>query len=435
MALMNASIGQQLRQARQARDLTLEQVAFETHIRAHYLEAIEAGDYDRLPSLVQVRGFLRIYAGFLGLDPEPLVAMALNGGNSPLPIEQPTEPSGAPALQPSLPPDQAEACFIEVGQKIRRQRELLGLSLEDVERHTHLRLHNLRALETGALDELPSPVQGRGMLNNYAVFLGLDPEPLLLRFAEGLQARLVTHRQELPTRPASVKKPRRLPAPLRGLFSGEVLLGGLLVLILAGFAVWGAIRIADLRSANQVEPTVPSIADQLLPTGQPTTTPSLPPSTELVATQVSGVPFPTVALAVETATLPVETSAEGTTPLPTIPNGAVQVNLVVHERAWVRVTVDGKVAFQGRMLPGSAYTFSGEQQVEVLTGNGAALQLFYNQRDLGPMGIYGEVVSQVFSPQGILTPTPTITPTPTATLPATETPAGTSTPPTPTAMP
>ena len=45
----------------------------------------------------------------------------------------------------------------------------------------------LQALEAGEFDHLPSSVQARGMLNNYAHFLDLDVDALLLTFAEGLQ--------------------------------------------------------------------------------------------------------------------------------------------------------------------------------------------------------------------------------------------------------
>jgi cytoskeletal protein RodZ len=105
-----------------------------------------------------------------------------------------------------------------MGLLLQRQRDLLGLSLEDVERHTHLRTHYLRALEAGKLEDLPSPVQGRGMLKNYTTFLGLDPEPLLLRFAEGLQARLAAQQAAQPRKRApAVAEPPRPISPLRRL--------------------------------------------------------------------------------------------------------------------------------------------------------------------------------------------------------------------------
>jgi hypothetical protein len=88
------------------------------------------------------------------------------------------------------------------------------------------------------------------------------------------------------------------------------------------------------------------------------------------------------------------------------------------------VLVDGEVTFEGRVVPGSAYQYSGEDKVEILTGNGAAIQVFFNQQDLGPMGLLGEVVHQVFTRQGVQTPTPTITITASPTARPTRTPRG-----------
>ena len=221
---MNAAVGQKLRQAREARSLTVEQVAQATYIRVHYLEAMEAGRFDSLPSKAQVRGFIRVYASFLGLDTEVLLD-ALDSGESPtVPIAPPSAPERAEETSPD-DPDQAQQILVRIGEDLQRQRELLGLSLEDVERHTHLRQHYLKALEAGDLEGLPSTVQGRGMLNNYAVFLGLDPEPLLLRYADGLQASLsVRQTSRRGSRPVSSRSGPRLPAPLRRLFSGDILI-------------------------------------------------------------------------------------------------------------------------------------------------------------------------------------------------------------------
>ena len=67
-------LGTILRETREARELTLEQVAQVTRIRPRFLEALEEGRYDALPTPVHVRGYLRNYALHLGLDPAPLIA-------------------------------------------------------------------------------------------------------------------------------------------------------------------------------------------------------------------------------------------------------------------------------------------------------------------------------------------------------------------------
>jgi cytoskeletal protein RodZ len=64
---MSDTIGARLRQARELRKLTLLQVSETTKLRIHYLQALESDDYSAIPSAAQARGFLRIYAEFLGL--------------------------------------------------------------------------------------------------------------------------------------------------------------------------------------------------------------------------------------------------------------------------------------------------------------------------------------------------------------------------------
>jgi cytoskeleton protein RodZ len=63
-------LGETLRQARLDRGASLADAEQDTRIRRKYLEALEAEDYASLPAVVYVRGFIRAYARYLGLDPE-----------------------------------------------------------------------------------------------------------------------------------------------------------------------------------------------------------------------------------------------------------------------------------------------------------------------------------------------------------------------------
>ena len=470
----STQVGRQLRQAREGRSLTLEHAAQSTRIRAHYLQALEEGNLSALPSNAQARGFLRAYASFLKLDADALLktldssqtavvpGIARPGGEiqPPAPaesqdaetvrlaqvplasppstdgLEEPLEtiPKTIPLSSEPPPVDETplaqdigpvedsedegpDPIFAGIGLRLRRQRELLGLSLEDVERHTHLRHHYLVALEAGKLEGLPSPVQGRGMLNNYAAFLGLDPESLLLRFADGLQARLVARQAaQKSSRPAARHRKATLPAPLRRILSMDIVIGGAIALLLIIFIGWGAMRIMAMRNQQSPTSTAPSIAEVLLATATPTITLTpLPVTPTNPASQL--LPPPAMA-----------TDALSGQPFPANAEGKVLIYVTVRQRAWMRVLVDGKAEFEGRVAPGTAFTYVGESQVEILTGNGAAIQVFYNQRDLGPLGTFGQVVDRIFTLQGIFTPTPTITPTPTETLPVTPTSPSTATP-------
>lgn len=65
---MVASIGEQLRLAREGRGIQLRDICDQTRISVHYLEAIEANDYKRLPGGVFNRSFIKAYARCVGYD-------------------------------------------------------------------------------------------------------------------------------------------------------------------------------------------------------------------------------------------------------------------------------------------------------------------------------------------------------------------------------
>jgi cytoskeletal protein RodZ len=66
-------VGRRLQQAREARGLSLAQVASRTKISVGQLALLEAEDYGRLPHGIFIRGFLRATAGTIGLDPDEVV--------------------------------------------------------------------------------------------------------------------------------------------------------------------------------------------------------------------------------------------------------------------------------------------------------------------------------------------------------------------------
>lgn len=518
---MTQTIGQKLKQAREAQRLTLEKASDATRIRVPYLQALEVDDLSVMPSPVQARGFMRNYAEYLGLDldqmldevrAEPKPADEIIGPvdsteptSTPLitpePVSTPqtepqpeaslekpkrrgrkkVEPEPEPALEvqpevieetvvsvesepivetpiettpedmihqpdvseslwqtwlnrlgsmtqartkpasvdsenfpPEEPPifdtqeqeqpsvlDSLESTqiFKEIGAELRTRRELLSLHLGEVERNTHVKAHYLEALEKGAMDNLPSTVQTRGMLSNYATFLDLDVDAILLRYADALQAR---HREKNPQR--STRKPgepivSNIPS-IRNFIAGDMIFGVGIAVLLIGFSIWGINRVMMIQSLQDVQPTAPSISDVLLASPDPS---SITP----------------------TATLsPVESFAEATVTI-VIPtqnlNVNVQVNLVAVERTFMRVVVDGEEVFNGRVVPGTAYPFEAEEQIEILVGSGAAIRIVYNGRDLGLLGGLGQVISNIYRADEIITPTSQPTPTPTKTVPPTST--------------
>jgi cytoskeletal protein RodZ len=82
------SLGERFRAAREQRGLTLSEVAEHIRIRSVYLSAIEEEHWSAIGAPVYIRGFLRTYARYLGLDPEEAVS-AFNAASA---TEAPTAP-------------------------------------------------------------------------------------------------------------------------------------------------------------------------------------------------------------------------------------------------------------------------------------------------------------------------------------------------------
>lgn len=96
-----ARFGELLREARETRGLSLSDVEEATKIRQKYLEAMEEGDYTRLPPRIYMRGFLKNLADFLEIDSATLISVWANDA----PPEQPqprVELTVAPLSRPFI---------------------------------------------------------------------------------------------------------------------------------------------------------------------------------------------------------------------------------------------------------------------------------------------------------------------------------------------
>lgn len=69
------TLGEKLRKIRRDHRISLSEVSRSTKIQARYLEALENGVYSQLPPEVYVRGFLRSYAGFLGVPEDAILKL------------------------------------------------------------------------------------------------------------------------------------------------------------------------------------------------------------------------------------------------------------------------------------------------------------------------------------------------------------------------
>ncbi len=434
---MSELSGSQLKSIREERRIPLEQVASATRIRLSLLEALEADEYAELGSRTQVRGFLKIYADFLGVAletpaeaPNPALPeeTALKPATSVLtpqinPVEPPENPSKPTALKktgkskpaflpkpsklakktaekpaPALAPStRSQQILEEIGRELQMRRKYLDVPWEILVEHTHIPKKQLVALEQGQLDTFASLSDAKGLLQTYARFLNLDTELLMIRFADALQERRLEK-----AAPDSKKKKtaRRLPPFLLALrrfftldlFFGTILVGGILV-----FLLWGTVDLINRPDAGADSTLLPEMMDVII--GSQTPVEIMPTPSPAITEQVALLPSPTPLI------LPTDTTA------------SVQLVIQARQTVWVRVSADGKEVFRGRMAAGSASAYSADEYIEVEAGNIAALSFVFNSSALEPINRVGEVGRLRFDPTGmtdlssmpsfLLTPSPT----------------------------
>lgn len=287
------ALGNELREARQLRDLTLQQVERATHIRTKFLEALELGQPALLPSPVQARGFLRNYARYLGLDGDLIVARwdeALHGGKrrrgrrgtQPLSFD-PSVAGGAASRAPQLP-----SATLYSSAYTAQQMHTGGIAQESAPKRRRLRLSSLFL---GAL--------------LMAVIIGL--------FAVGVQ--WIQSRAE------------------------------------AGAAVLSPIPTNQTVSTPTITMTPTPLRPTLLPNPNAQAQQS---SDELI----------------------------------------MQITIVA--RTWLRVTVDGTVSYQGAPGPNTLLQYRGKE-INIRAGNAAGVRLLINDRDLGILGARGQTFDQTFT--------------------------------------
>ncbi len=98
-------LGERLRQARETRSISPLQVEIDTRIRANVIQALEEGDFASLPPEPFLRGLIRSYSNYLGVDPQEMLDLYVADfapAVPPPPTLPPTPPRKAAA--PTMPP-------------------------------------------------------------------------------------------------------------------------------------------------------------------------------------------------------------------------------------------------------------------------------------------------------------------------------------------
>lgn len=297
------------------------------------------------------------------------------------------------------------------GENLRREREMRGVTLDEISTSTKINPHLLQAIEADDFAKLPGGIFTRSFIRAYAGYLGLDEERVMAEF------QLVAPRVDLDVRRLSTANP--LPPKSTGSRAGIISAVVAVLLLAGGYALFRYSHRAlsegtpvSITPSTSSSPAAAASASSATPS--PSASTSAPqsisspatnaPSNATAAGGASGVnPQPVTSgspAAVGTANGTAAASSK------TIGQGSMTLQVAATERVWVAVGGDGKTLLQKTLDPNYVATFRANDYFDVTTGNAQGVILTLNGETLKPLGRYGEFKKVRLTPQGIQSPSP-----------------------------
>ncbi len=287
------------------------------------------------------------------------------------------------------------------GENLRREREMRGVSLEEISSATKISMRFLEAIEREEFSKLPGGIFSRSFVRTYARYLGLDEERVVAEYQLAAHPQMDFDLRRMPGG-RSISEHPATRTPLVATLVAVVLLAG-------GYALF--------RYSPRTPEAPPPPQSAPVATPKPATPPSEPaPTASGVATVVPGANpvagdvTPGAAHATPTAAgatfSPQGGLAAGVNPAaqsnpqagnPPGSKPGTDTDLVLQvaatERAWVAVDADGKTVLQRVLNPQEVETLKAHRSFDVTTGNAQAVILTLNGETLKPLGRQGEVKS------------------------------------------
>lgn len=376
------SLGATLRQAREQRALTFEEVETQTRIRVKFLQALESGDLSLLPSLAHARGFLRNYAQFLHLDANVIIVQfgELTGTAAPAVTTSTASPEQSSPVEPSAPgqagPGGQSAPAFDQAPAPPPPQKLTPYP--------------------------PPPTQSRTRSTYVPSDQRVGPSGPAGVQTPALRPRYQTpaYGVTIPSTGPDVAQPERPRSPAGSIMRSNLVTGAVLGIGMIAIVVWSITQLSAVKSSDLVPTAQTGLPGITASDASPGPSPSFAPT--LTATPEFGVP--------------------------SIPLDRVLLNIVVSRRTWAQIVVDGKTEFSGQAEGGQVLQYQATTSVSLIVGDAEAFDVTYNGQHLGPLGGPGQVAQRIFTPSGQITPTPTMTVTPTETMVPSPTERVTSTP-------
>jgi cytoskeleton protein RodZ len=283
------------------------------------------------------------------------------------------------------------------GDRLRREREMRGITLDEIAESTKISRRHLESLEKEDFDELPGGVFNRGFVRSYARYLGIDEDQAVADYAAAAAEPQAETEDKFPLdvpEPGPELNPRRSTLPL-------ILALVALVAVLAIF--WARTRSRSGENQESASASMPS-ASRSPSSPSPLNVPAQTPASTPEATAAAPTPSTTDTPAASNSSSPAPANAEplATPSTPQTPERSFSLMIVAKEGAWVNVTVDGKTVLSRTLNVGERQSFRAGKKIVFTTGNAGGVDVSFNGKTVGAIGNESERRVLTFTPSGLV---------------------------------
>ncbi len=290
------------------------------------------------------------------------------------------------------------------GDRLRREREMRGITLEEITESTKISRRHLEALEGEHFDQLPGGVFNKGFVRAYARFLGLDEDQAVADYSAASNEQPEAENKfplEIHDEPKRELNPRSSNLPL--VFAIAALAG-----VLVGYGFWIKSKPhnpAPVENTQQAAPANSVSEPQAsASTAQPATSSS--PAVNAVNNE-SGTAAKQVSAQVAASSRPADPrpapvpSQSADTPL-SGKEKAFFVQVKAKEDSWVSIVADGKSVMQRVLTADKNKKVKAGKTLILRTGNAGGIEVSFNGRSLGALGNENEPRTLTFNASGLV---------------------------------
>ena len=269
-----------------------------------------------------------------------------------------------------------------IGQKLRQERERLGIPVSEIARETRISARYLEAIESEDTRTLPQDFFYRSFVRQYAEYLGISADEIT-----------VTLRREIP-----IEETLSLPStPVRASIATSPVRSSIIPLQQEPPAVF---RTPAIFEEARTSKRWLAVAALLLIGSVSYLVTRRTPNDSPVPIAVLVQPSAASAVANAPATLP-QTGGQSDGPTAVVQatnlgSGRLQIVISAREQTWIKLVADGKNIYMGLIEPGQSQAIENASNAELLTGNAGGIEVKQNGRSLPGLGSSGEVRTVVF---------------------------------------